>query len=103
MTIAEFRDSEKSLQADVPTRPKLNGVEWGKISPLLTDYRSITSLAQDAALPEVVVVEVLNQHATEVRKSMVNASDGSNLYIRRDTGFFPRLRELAALSSLNLR
>jgi hypothetical protein len=103
MTIAEVRESEKSLQTNVPTRPNFNGEEWGMLSPLLKDYRSIKSLAQHVSLPEDVVEDLLNQHATEVRKSMVNAQDGSKLYIRRDTGFFPRLRELAALSSLNLR
>jgi hypothetical protein len=103
MTIAEVQDSEKSPHTKVSPPPKLNGVEWGRLSPLLTDYRSISSLARDVALPEAVVEEVLNQHATKVRKSMVNSPDGSNLYIRRDTGLIPRLRELAALSSLNLR
>jgi hypothetical protein len=111
--VADFGDSEKrtpkkeyATKVGVPregTEKHLNGETWSLLAPLLTRYRSIRTLSEETNLPEEQVKEVLEQHAEEVRPSLLNAPSGEPLYIRRDTGLVPRMREVLAIAQLVAR
>jgi hypothetical protein len=78
----------------------LNGAQWHTVSRLLGEHRNVHSLARDANLTEPVVKSLLEKHSGQIRLSWVNSPLGEALYIRKDTGLLPKLRELLAIAQL---
>jgi hypothetical protein len=78
----------------------LNGAGWQVVSGLLTGYQTVDTLAKKSALPSDQVEALLQQHSGEIRTSLLNTPEGETLYILRDTGIIPRVREVLAIAQL---
>lgn len=66
------------------TKPLPTNDDWQRVRQALAsdewDFRTIDGLARDSGVPEDVVIQLLNSHTDEVRKSMVPDSKGRVLY-----------------------